>query len=120
MWQQGLIIDGEKAMVNISRRSMSVCFDDYRDDFDYVDADQEAIANEIEEDSMGSALELAKAALAAIPDISCASVAEAFGLSEFAVRAISTNHSRKATKFKKELSWYTREEIMGAICANQQ
>ena len=118
MWQQGIIHDGEKAMALVSKRRMAIQIDDYRDDFDYVDSAQEALGNEIADESMRDALGMAKAALAAIPDVSCEAVADAFGLSQFQVRALSLGrHNRKQQK-GFELSWYSREEIMGAICAN--
>jgi hypothetical protein len=74
-------------------------------EFASVDADAIAQWKEVNGDARRDLLKLADKALQACPDVSCDSVADAFGLPRLSVRRLSKGHRGK------RVTYYAPEEI---------
>lgn len=72
-----------------------------------------ALWAQAEKDAVKDKLVLARAALDAIPDVSCDAVAEAFGLPKLRVRRMSSKSRRKG-KQVEEVGVYSHEQIWAA------
>ena len=102
-------------------RSMSVSINDFRDDPFYVDEDQQAMLDECVDESSDQRLDMARAALEALPDVSTKAVADALGLTLYQVISVSRGRNkakRKGINKGMEYSEYTRDEILAAVDAH--
>lgn len=109
--------DGERhSFVYRPGRSFQVIIDDFREDPLYVDPQQSAEWQALEEASTLDLKEVARVALDTMSDVSCAAISAALGLKLHTVIGMSNGRHNKATKRGVsrgiELAEVTREELI--------
>lgn len=108
--------EGERHSVTFGRRFMMVTESDYREDFGYVDPDQQAEWDACADQSIDDLKEIARCALDTMPDVACSAIAGALGLKLHVVIGLSNGRhnkaKRKGVSKNIELSEVTASELI--------
>lgn len=109
-------LEGERHTIHMSKQSMCMVIDDFRNDHGYVCPIQAKMLDDIANETMMDLKEVAGCALDTMPDVSCAAIARALGLKLHVVIGMSNGRHNKAKRKSVsrgiELAEVTREELI--------